>query len=465
MKPTFTLVRPSILIVPAMLAAPLALLASASAAPCDEYAKSQRVVSAGAVGGTPSTSSQSRRAIAVRVENGKVSVEVDGQSIPESRLRRDGDSVTILDASGAPMSGVPPIGVMDGSGSITIRSGGASSGDIDVDAVVSEVMVGARELAETWGPRIKAEIERAIAEASRAAESAGRAAGESGAATELFRRLALTMPRGEGATASVTLGGPPPKVMLGVTLAEPEEALVRHLSLKPGETTLLAEVRPDLPAAKAGLETFDVVVAINGGTPADPATVRGSLAQRNPGDSIKFTVRRGSETKEFDVLLAPFDGTMLDAATLRGVPLDADAAVQPLLEMLRGQIRLAPMQNGEGDFFFEVEEPAGGVWQGRSSAGASGHAGATSEAGSSSSAGNSAGASSGSSAPSGSLSAPSSAPNLTPNSAPTPGPRVRGRAAAPDAGTTQRLEAIEQRLDEVSRRLERMLEKLEKSGR
>lgn len=448
-------VRPSFLVVPVLLAAPLAIWPMvASAAPCDEYAKAQRIISAGAVGGsststtttTTSSGSHGGRAIAVRVENGKVSVEVDGQSVPESRIRREGDRLTILDASGAPMPGLPPIAVMDGSGSIVIRSG--SSGG-DADAALSDVMVEARALAESWGPRIKAEVERAVAEASRAASSAGRAVSESGAAADLLRRLVSPTPGGGfgggsgGDAPSVSLRMSAPKVMLGVTLAEPDEALIRHLALTPGETTMLADVRPDLPAAKAGLESFDIVVAVDGGTPADPATIRSSLAARNAGDSIKFTVRRGPDTKQYSVVLEPFDGARFGSIATRGFELEADSTIEPLMRMLQGQIRVAPMQNGEGDFLFEVEPPAGGVWQGGRVEGS-----AKAESGSH--------ADSGSGSASGSSSSPS--PQWT-------APRVRTRTPAAGDGSAQRLEQLEQRLDEVSKRLERVLEKLEKSER
>jgi membrane-associated protease RseP (regulator of RpoE activity) len=89
----------------------------------------------------------------------------------------------------------------------------------------------------------------------------------------------------------------PPPVMLGVTMEQPGKALVKHLGINPARTTLLIDVIPGLPAAKAGVEDHDIVIAVDGSQDASPADIRRKLKGMKAGDTITFTVRRGSESK------------------------------------------------------------------------------------------------------------------------------------------------------------------------
>jgi len=89
----------------------------------------------------------------------------------------------------------------------------------------------------------------------------------------------------------------PPPVMLGVTMEQPGRGLTKHLGINPARTTLLVDVIPGLPAAKAGLEDHDLVVAVNGSEDASPHDIRNRLKTMKAGDSITFTIRRGTSNK------------------------------------------------------------------------------------------------------------------------------------------------------------------------
>jgi membrane-associated protease RseP (regulator of RpoE activity) len=89
----------------------------------------------------------------------------------------------------------------------------------------------------------------------------------------------------------------PPPVMLGVTMEQPGKALVKHMGINPARTTLLIDVIPGLPAAKAGLEDHDIVIAVDGSQDASPADIRRKLKGMKAGDTITFTIRRGAESK------------------------------------------------------------------------------------------------------------------------------------------------------------------------
>jgi len=107
----------------------------------------------------------------------------------------------------------------------------------------------------------------------------------------------------------------PPPVMLGVSLAEPDRGLRRHFGLEEGKATMLAAVYDDLPAAKAGLKPFDIIVSINGDDDAGQDKVREALRDAKAGNTITFGVIQNGQRKEVKVALEAYDDKRLaDAA-------------------------------------------------------------------------------------------------------------------------------------------------------
>jgi hypothetical protein len=106
--------------------------------------------------------------------------------------------------------------------------------------------------------------------------------------------------------------------MLGVFLDEPSEALIRHLQLKRGETTMVNGVFENLPAHKGGLDAYDIIVAVNGNTPAGSQQVHEALQQLNPGDAITFTVIHEGRRKDVTVNVAAYDAEAMQNATVIG---------------------------------------------------------------------------------------------------------------------------------------------------
>ncbi len=109
-----------------------------------------------------------------------------------------------------------------------------------------------------------------------------------------------------------------PKTMIGVHLGEPSEPLIRHLKLTRGETTIINGVLEGLPARKAGIDAYDIIVAINGKTPAGPQQVHEAIAQLNPGDSIALTVIHEGQRKAVTVNVAAYDADALHGAEVIG---------------------------------------------------------------------------------------------------------------------------------------------------
>lgn len=66
----------------------------------------------------------------------------------------------------------------------------------------------------------------------------------------------------------------------------------------------IAHVNAGSPAAKAGVKEGDVIVSLNELSISDFDAFRKAIAERQPGDKVKLTIKRGEETLNFDVKLA-----------------------------------------------------------------------------------------------------------------------------------------------------------------
>ncbi len=120
-----------------------------------------------------------------------------------------------------------------------------------------------------------------------------------------------------------------PKVMLGVQLAPPGEALEVHLRLDPDSATMISRVYEGLAADEAGLEKYDIIVAINGDTPADQSSIRGVLSDQEPGDEITLTIIHEGKKRKVNVQLQEYSAEQLHRLQLGEggmfmLPLDRD---------------------------------------------------------------------------------------------------------------------------------------------
>lgn len=129
----------------------------------------------------------------------------------------------------------------------------------------------------------------------------------------------------------------PPKVVLGVQLAKPHEALTYHLDIDADSSTMLAHVYEDLPAAQAGLHTYDVIIEIEGDHEASPDDVRAAISDKEAGDEIRFTVIQEGRAHRVVVELDEYD-----AAELGQIWVGGDESF--------GTFRFGPFE--QGDFGF-----------------------------------------------------------------------------------------------------------------
>jgi hypothetical protein len=183
----------------------------------------------------------------IKVEDGEVTVTIDGEELPASRFRADDGHLVILDEDGRELKS---FGVL------------LDEGDKDFHM--------------TW------------------------------VGQEPWMDAEMLFPEGR------------PNVLVGIHMDEPDEALRYHLGLETGQTTILSGLYEGLPAHQAGLGRFDIIVAVDGQEPADPGSIMKALADKEPGDEVRFTVIQKGRTKEFSVTLEAFDPKRMDPSALIG---------------------------------------------------------------------------------------------------------------------------------------------------
>jgi hypothetical protein len=110
----------------------------------------------------------------------------------------------------------------------------------------------------------------------------------------------------------------PPKVMLGVHMDSPGPALEKQLHLDPDSTTLISGVYDKLPANLAGIQEYDIIVAIDGSEKADPQTVRDLLRTKEVGDTIGMDIIQAGQRKHITVTLEKYDAERMAQSELFG---------------------------------------------------------------------------------------------------------------------------------------------------
>ena len=90
---------------------------------------------------------------------------------------------------------------------------------------------------------------------------------------------------------------------LGVTIQDVDENTAKALGLSEPKGALVASVEPGDPAAKAGIQVGDVIIAVNGESIEDARDLTRTIGRMTPGEKIELTVWRESKVKELEVQL------------------------------------------------------------------------------------------------------------------------------------------------------------------
>lgn len=90
---------------------------------------------------------------------------------------------------------------------------------------------------------------------------------------------------------------------LGVLIRDIDSDLAASLNLKDTRGAVITDVQPDSAAAKAGLQRYDVVTALNGERVEDGNTLRNRIAASQPGSEVTLTVLREGKEQQVKATL------------------------------------------------------------------------------------------------------------------------------------------------------------------
>lgn len=137
-------------------------------------------------------------------------------------------------------------------------------------------------------------------------------------AIELLPNRTITFVNPDGVPLHVS-----PRAMIGVLFEPASGALAAQLNIQPGEGLIVTEVEPNLPAARAGLEIYDVIVECNGKRPMTNTLFAQIMAGAVPGDTVNVVLFRRSRETEIAVRLDRYDPVAMAAVRQ---PMDALAS-------------------------------------------------------------------------------------------------------------------------------------------
>ena len=96
------------------------------------------------------------------------------------------------------------------------------------------------------------------------------------------------------------------RAYLGILPQEVTPALAKAFQAPDHRGALISDVTPNSPAAKAGLQKGDIIVAINGKPVDDPNQFRLGISMMTPGTAVQLKLLRSGSPRDLNVTLGAF---------------------------------------------------------------------------------------------------------------------------------------------------------------
>jgi serine protease Do len=103
---------------------------------------------------------------------------------------------------------------------------------------------------------------------------------------------------------------------IGVQIQPVTADIADSLGLKKAEGALVAEPQANGPAAKAGIESGDVITAVNGETVKDARELARTIGGLAPGNAVKLNVLHKGQDKVVDLTLGQLPNTVEAKASI-----------------------------------------------------------------------------------------------------------------------------------------------------
>ena len=90
---------------------------------------------------------------------------------------------------------------------------------------------------------------------------------------------------------------------LGVSLVDRTSDTTKTFGRRPESGAVVMEIDPDGPAARAGIQSGDVITALGSAEVEDSGDLLGELRSYQPGDTVQLTVDRNGHVRQVAVNL------------------------------------------------------------------------------------------------------------------------------------------------------------------
>jgi len=120
--------------------------------------------------------------------------------------------------------------------------------------------------------------------------------------------------------------------------------IAASLGVEETSGALVSDAQESGPAAAAGIESGDIITAVDGTTVKDPKELSQKIAGLEPDRSVKVSVLRDGSTRDFDVTLGNLNELDQQTAATASEP---DATPEPASVDSLG-LTLEPNLNGDG---------------------------------------------------------------------------------------------------------------------
>ncbi|MGE4298513.1 MAG: DegQ family serine endoprotease [Desulfovibrionaceae bacterium] len=124
---------------------------------------------------------------------------------------------------------------------------------------------------------------------------------------------------------------------IGVTIQDVDDNMAKALGMDEPKGALISSVMPDQPADKAGVETGDVIVKVNGKDVATSADLLHNIAALAPGDKARLVLWRKGRTVTKSVVLGQRDAARI--AQQHGAPGQGEESPQNAATVLGLTVR------------------------------------------------------------------------------------------------------------------------------
>ena len=106
------------------------------------------------------------------------------------------------------------------------------------------------------------------------------------------------------------------RAYLGVTIQEVTPAIAKAIGLDAPKGALVSDVTPNSPAQKAGLQSGDVILAVNGNPVLESNQLRMDISMMGLNEQLKLQVFRNGHTENLVAMTAPLPGKKVERAGL-----------------------------------------------------------------------------------------------------------------------------------------------------